>query len=255
MFTTEDILSVWRRFDHFPMETLTKAWFYKQNVEKRQRDVSLMREHHEQYGITGNCFDLAIWLLHEFEKEGIEAYPMGHDLGTPEAHVAVIAKNDKGYRYFCDLGDQWLNPILIDTDSEDYCEDKLKGFFPAAEIQVKLDGDLFTVLYHRPNGKISKQVFDTAPTKINDFMRAAEISQNTIKRIPLLECRIPYRDEIAHWEFYNWGSFLSTTQGLFDEPATEDIEEWCMRINQKTGYDTKFLVEALQIYKGMRSSF
>ncbi|WP_327204675.1 hypothetical protein [Paenibacillus terrae] len=92
MLVPNEILSIWEKFNTFPMETLTKAWFYKKTDGKKQRDVSLMKEHHERYGITGNCFDLAIWLLHEFEKEGIEAYPIGHDLGTTEAHVAVIAK-------------------------------------------------------------------------------------------------------------------------------------------------------------------
>lgn len=53
------ILSVWKKFDRFPMETLTKAWFYDKAGIKKQREVSLMKEHHDQYGITGNCFDLA----------------------------------------------------------------------------------------------------------------------------------------------------------------------------------------------------
>ncbi len=26
-------------------------------------DVALIREHYQQYGITGNSFDLAIWLI------------------------------------------------------------------------------------------------------------------------------------------------------------------------------------------------
>src|SRR4029453_1755746 len=115
MVAADAILRVWRKFDRFPMETLTKVWFYKQNTAKKQREVSLMKEHYAQYGITGNCFDLTIWLLHEFENEGIEAYSVGHDLGTPDAHVAVIAKDEKGNRYFCDLGDQWLNPIQIES--------------------------------------------------------------------------------------------------------------------------------------------
>lgn len=252
MYATEDVLRVWRKFDHFPMETLTKAWFFKQNTEKRQREVSLMKEHREQYGITGNCFDLAIWLMHEFENAGVEAYPIGHHLGAAKAHIAVIAKNEQGNRYLCDLGDQWLQPILVDTDSEDYCEDKLKGFFPGAEIQVKQYGDTLSVLYHRPNGKVSTQSFNLAPVAIEDFSRAAEISQNTINKLPLLECRIPYKNEIAHWEFYNWRSFLSTTEGIFDDPETDDLEQWCARIHQKTGYDEKFLFKALQIFRGMR---
>lgn len=98
MHATGDFIKVWRQFDGFPMETLTKAWYYHQNPDKKQRDVSLMKEHHAQYRITGNCFDLALWLLHEFKAEGVEAYPIGHDLGTPGAYAAVIAINVKGNR-------------------------------------------------------------------------------------------------------------------------------------------------------------
>ncbi|MFM9279501.1 hypothetical protein [Paenibacillus jiagnxiensis] len=251
IFASDEILSVWRKFDHFPMETLTKAWYFQKNTGKKQREVAQMKEHREQYGITGNCFDLALWLLHEFEKEGIEAYPIGHDMGTEDAHVAVIAKSEKGHRYYCDLGDQWLNPVLVDADSEDYTEERLEGFFPAAEIQVQSAGDLCTVLYHRPNGKSSQQSFHLAPIPIHEFWQAAEVCQNIVQKEPLLECRVPYKNETAHWEFYDWESFLSTTEGLFNEPETESIEEWCVRIHQKTGYDTKFLSEALNIYKKM----
>jgi len=71
MHAPNEIRSVWKKFDPFPMETLTKVWYSRRANGKKQRDVSLMMEHYEQYGITGNCFDLAIWLLHEFGKEGI----------------------------------------------------------------------------------------------------------------------------------------------------------------------------------------
>ncbi len=251
MLVPNEILSVWEKFNTFPMETLTKAWFYRKTDGKKQRDVSLMKEHHERYGITGNCFDLAIWLLHEFEKEGIEAYPIGHDLGTTEAHVAVIAKNEDGRRYLCDLGDQWLIPVLVDADHPSFTSERLTGFFPAAEIEVQLHQDTVTILYHRPNGRMSSQKFDLVPLELSSFWKAAEISQNTIKKSPLLECRISYLSEIAHWEFYNWSSFLSTTAGMINEPEIKDIKAWCDRLHQKTGYDKDFLLEVLQIYKDM----
>ncbi len=47
-------------------------------------------------GVTGNCYDLAIWLLDEFDNDGITAYPIGHDLGTDDAHVAVMALDEEG---------------------------------------------------------------------------------------------------------------------------------------------------------------
>ena len=245
MKATDEILSVWKKFDEFPMETLTKAWHYGKAGSKKQRDLSLMKEHKEQYGITGNCFDLSIWLLDEFAKGGIVAYPIGLD------HAAVIALDELGRRYLCDLGDQWLNPILIDAKAQDFTTEKLKGFFPAAEIKVEPDGDDVKITYFRPNGKSSSQIYQTVPVDRTLFMAAAEQSQNTINREPLLEKRVELGKETAHWEFYNWKSFLSTNSGLFDDLDAETIDEWADRIHQKTAYDREFLLETLMIYKKM----
>ncbi|MEW9502776.1 hypothetical protein [Jeotgalibacillus marinus] len=249
MIASQEILSTWRKFDDFPMETLAKAWFYKRANGNRQRDVSLMKEHRSQYGMSGNCFDLAIWLLDEFTKNGIEAYPIGQDLKTKDAHVSIVALDENGQRFLCDLGDQWLNPVLLDLDSEDYTNDKLRGFFPAAQIQVKPKGNRVELYYHRSSGKVSKQTYHTEPLDIDFFMEAAEFSQNLIKPKPLLECRIPYKNEVAHWEFCNWKSFLSTSEGLFHEQQLGTIEEWAEKINQQTDYDQQFLIETLTIYK------
>lgn len=249
MIAPESILSIWEKFDGFPMETLTKAWFYGKAGSKKQRDVSLMKEQHNQYGITGNCFDLAIWLLHELKQAGIEAYPVGHQLQTPSAHAAVAAVDDSGSRFLCDLGDQWLQPILIDPDSEDFTSEKLSGFFPAADIQVESKGNQLKITYHRPNGKISQQTYDTSKIDMNTFLQAAENSQNNINPRPLLEQRVPYKNETAHWEFYNWKSFMSTSEGLFNDKPAGSIEEWAFRIHERTGYDHQFLIESLGIYK------
>ncbi|KLT17947.1 hypothetical protein AA980_11285 [Neobacillus vireti] len=233
------------------METLTKAWFQTKSTKKKQRDVSLMREHRQRYGIAGNCFDLVIWLLDEFQKNGITAYPIGQHLSTSHAHVAVIALNETGNRFLCDLGDQWLNPVLIDENNEDFTKEKLSGFFPGALVQVKPCEKLVEIIYHRPNGKVSKQIYDTQPIDKWNFMQAAEYSQTLIKPKPLLECRIPYKSELAHWEFYGWESFLSTSEGLFHDPKLDRIEDWAKRIYAKTGYDMQFLIEVLEIYKGI----
>ena len=166
MYATESILKTWKKFDDFPMETFTKMWFYHMSNSKKQRDVSIMREHREQYGITGNCFDLALWLLDEFKKDGIKAYPIGYGLNTDDAHAAVIAVNENGKRYLCDLGDQWLQPILIDSDSEDYTNEKLRGFFPAAEVQVQPTEMGVEILYNRPQGKLSRQWYPTKPIEL-----------------------------------------------------------------------------------------
>ena len=249
MLAPTSILNVWRRFDDFPMETLTKLWFYHQDCHNKQRDLSLMKEHRSQFGITGNCFDLAIWLLDEFQKDGITAYPIGHDLNSEGAHVAVIALDELGNRYLCDLGDQWINPILIERNNEDYTNEKLSGFFPGANVQVIQKEQGIEILYHRPNGKVSKQTYNTSPIDFDFFLRAAEYSQNLIKPRPLLECRVPYHTETAHWEFYNWQSFLSTSKGFFEESKVETIEEWGLKINEVTGYDLQFLLNVLEKYQ------
>lgn len=249
MLPPESILVTWKKFDSFPMETLTKVWYYAKGSSQKQRDVSLMKEHRQQYGVSGNCFDLALWLLDEFEKDGIKAYPIGHNLRSEHAHVAVVAINENGNRFLCDLGDQWLSPILIDTDSEDYTNEKLDGFFPAVKVQIQPVNEGIEILYHRPNGKFSNQIFELQPIEIDNFLKAAEFSQNLIKPKPSLECRIPYKSEVAHWEFYNFESFLSTNEGLFVEPKLETIENWIDKINFITGYDKKFLFEVLEKYK------
>ena len=251
MRPTESILATWEKFHDFPMETLTKLWIYNKKENKKQRDVSLMREHREQYGITGNCFDLTIWLLDEFKKAGIKAYPIGHSLKTEDAHVAVVAINENGDRYLCDLGDQWLTPILLDSNNEDFIREPLSGFFPAAKVQVKDDNKNTEILYYRPNGKISRQIYHTEPIEMSTFIQAAEYSQNLIKPKPLLECRVPYKKEIAHWEFYNWESFLSTSEGIMKEPKLEHLEEIVEKIHQKTQYDKEWLIHVLEQYKNL----
>ncbi|WP_370521743.1 hypothetical protein [Virgibacillus sp. MSP4-1] len=129
---------------------------------------------------------------------------------------------------------------------------KLSGFFPGAEVQVMQKGQNIEILYHGPNGRISKQVYNISPIDIDYFLRAAEYSQNLINPKPLLECRIPYKNELAHWEFSNWKSFLSTSEGLFVEQKLDTIEKWAFKINEVTGYDTKFLINVLEQYKELR---
>ncbi|MET3729283.1 hypothetical protein ABID52_002864 [Fictibacillus halophilus] len=250
MHPSHPILKAWKKFDSFPMETLTKAWYFHKGTTKKQREVSLMKEHRIHYGNTGNCFDLALWLLDEFKQDRIKAYPIGSKFHTDEAHVAVVALDEKGNRYLCDLGDQWLQPILVETNSEDYSNEKLKGFFPGAEIQVQSrHQNHIEILYHRPNGKVSNQVFDLTPIDSDVFLQGAEYSQNLIYPKPLFECRLPYKNEIAHWEFFNWESFLSTSEGLYKGEQTDSIDRWVEVIHHKSGYRKEFLYEALCRYR------
>ena len=249
MQASKEILAVWREFDEFPMETLTKAWVYAQGGSPKQRDVETMKRQREQYGITGNCFDLSIWLLAAFEEAGIEAYPIGSELGTEDVHAAVMAVDSEGRRFLCDLGDQWLQPILVDADDAAYTDEKLAGFFPGAEVQVIPEKEMFKVVYHRPNGKFSTQTYSADPVAMEEFLAAAEISQNTVYPKPLLEVRLPWENETAHWEFFDWESFLSTSKGLFEDSPLAAIDEWVERIHDKTGFDKKVVKESLEFYK------
>ena len=239
------ISHVWSKFDDFPMETLTKGWQRKQGIVLTQRTVTQMEEDREQYGSTGNCFDLAIWLLDAFNKQRIHAYPIGYNLGNQQAHAAIIAVDEEGKRYLCDLGDQWLKPFCVDRLSDEWTE----GLFPAAKIRAKEIGKTILIQYLRPNGKVSEQSFSLDPIEHQVFLGAAEASQQYIKSQPLLECRVVYKQEIAHFEFFNWKSFLSTTEGLFVEEPQVDLRSWVNHLHIKTGFSKRFLQEALHFYQ------
>lgn len=247
MRATQDILNVWRRFDRHPMETLTKAWYFFQSSDKKQRSVELMKEHRSQYGTSGNCFDLALWLIDEFNKEGIPAYAIGHDLKTPNAHVAVVAINDKGSKYFCDLGDQWIEPILIDSKSEDFSEEELERFTTSGKIKVQIINNEVNFKYIRPNGKISRQRFVLSPIETDELMDAANHSQSLLRH-PLVEMRIVVDGEICHWEFDRWNSFISSNKGLEQEMKLGSADEWAERINSRTGISKEVIVKALDVY-------
>lgn len=251
MKPTEDLLTEWKKFDSLPMETLTKAWYYHSPIELKQRSVQLMIAHHEQYGVSGNCFDLAIWLIHEFANQGIRAYAVGHDLFTPNAHVAVVALNQDGYRYFCDLGDQWIQPILVDRNSKEYCEDVLDSFFPGARVQVSNQNDKLYIKYFRPNGKISSQHFDLTPTSHEELLSAGEHSQRLLRH-PLVEKRIFAGHEVHHWEFDDGKSFLSTNEQRVYESELIENDEWADRISERTGMDKEVVKAALDVYKNMK---
>lgn len=246
-----EILSVWRQFDAFPMETLTKAWHYQRSGEQKQRSVALMKQHRDQYGITGNCFDLAIWLLTTFDEAGVKAYPVGSGWGTEQAHAAIVAEDQAGQRFLCDLGDQWVQPILVDVDSLEFKEGRLPGFFPGAEVQVRKADQGIEIIYYRPNGKQSNQVYAIKPVERADFLAAAEYSQRHIHPEPLLEVRFQQKGETVHWEFDNWTSFLSTSTGLYPDAPIKTLEEWVERINGKTHYDKGFLMESLGFYQSL----
>jgi len=247
MKATEDIMQVWSQFDSFPMETLTKAWYSRQTGLPIQRSVDLMREHREAFGTSGNCFDLAIWLIEAFREVGIPAYTIGYDLGTPHAHVAVVALNERGCRYFCDLGDQWIQPILMDKDNKEFIEEELDGFVTGGKIKVKVESQQLFLKYLRPGGKFSVQKFDLQPIESDELVLAANASQSLL-RYPLVEMRIYEPDETVHWEFDRWTSFVSRNGGLIKEDSLRSNLEWAERINARTGIDKKIVMTALDVY-------
>ena len=250
MHAPAEILSIYRRFDDYPMENLTKAWYYHLADGLRQRTVGQMRKHREQYGLSGNCFDLALWLIDELRQDQFSAYGVGHGLHTEDAHVAVVVESKEGYRYLCDLGDQWLQPMLLDPASPSFCRKPMPGFFPAAYVKAQPAEDSCTMFYYRPNGKVSQQNYSLRPIGVDELMAAGEVSQHSMHN-PLVEMRIPQQEEVAHWEFSSFQSWLSTSQGKFyDEPA-RSTAAWAERINVRTGMSTAVVLEALQFYENL----
>lgn len=251
MKAPNNIIKIWDQFRHFPMETLTKVWYAKQKPLEHQRSVAQMKDNYNEYKITGNCFDLAIWLLDEFKKNDVEAYAIGHHLFTEDAHIAVIALDENKYKYLCDLGDQWIQPICIDQNSPYFHSEDCVGFFPGAKVQVQSQDSTIEISYKRPNGKISKQVFSLNKIDEKQLLEAAEFSQRLIKPYPLLECR-QYEQEVIHWEFYNFKSFLSSMKGLVEEDELSSVKEWANKIHDKTGYNYEILLEVLAYYKKLQ---
>jgi hypothetical protein len=241
------MMAVWHRFDLFPMETLTKAWLYRQPGGARQRTVEEMVEHRRAYGTSGNCFDLAIWLLHELRQAGVPAHAIGHDLFTAGAHVAVLAYQG-GQRYLCDLGDMWIRPISIDLAD---ASDPLPGYFPGANVQIDQRGSECVVTYHRPSGKASRQTYSLVEVGDEELVRAGWHSQGLVRR-PLCEMRVALPGETAHWEFDNWASFLSTSSSLHKEPPAGSVDGWSERIAARTGISREVVAQALDVYQGLR---
>ncbi|WP_282941335.1 hypothetical protein [Paenibacillus sp. RC67] len=247
MRATQDILQIWNLFDSHPMETLTKAWYAAISGEGKQRSVETMEEHRHRYGLSGNCFDLALWLIHAYRANGMNAYGVGHNLHTPKAHVAVVAVNYRGQRYFCDLGDQWIEPILVDSTSADYCEEALEGFVTGGKVKPETIAEGIRFAYIRPNGKVSYQSFNLTPIQENELVAAGHYSQSLLRH-PLVEIRLKKANEIVHWEFDRWSSFISCNDGLVHESKLGDNEQWAERIHEQTGMNREIVMKALALY-------
>lgn len=249
MISPPALLQVWKRFDDFPMETLTKAWFLKRHPQQGQRSVEEMSRHRQKTGASGNCFDLAIWLIYEFERAGISSYAVGEHLGTSQAHVGVIALDKDGRRFLCDLGDLWIQPLAIDRPSTDL----QSGYFTGARIGLTQTLNQLAISYHRSNGKISHQTYDLSPITKHQLKEAGDISQRTLSP-PLVEMRLYEKDETLHWEFDNFASFSSRLRGLEKEDPCSSVDAWSERISVRTGMSSSYVSECLRAYEELASA-
>lgn len=229
------------------METITKAWCYKHSSKPRQRTVQEMKDHRKQTGASGNCFDLALWLKEELQRAGIEAYYVGENFGTTEAHVGVIAVDSEGNRYLCDLGDLWIQPLNIEKNAHE-----VPGFFAGALISTVQKNRFLEVSYLRTNGKVSHQSYDLSPVNDQDFLEAANVSQANLSE-PLIEMRIYEPYEVIHWEYETGHSFLSTMSGLKEEAPETDLAAWSRRIEKRTQMKASYVLECLE-FLGNRQS-
>jgi len=242
-----EILQTWNRFAGMPMETFTKGWWYARcGGTSRQRTIDEMIEHRRLYGAGGNCFDLALWLRHEFARDGLHARVVGHDLCTEDAHVAVVATGPDGAQYLCDLGDLWLQPIRIDTVDDGWHA----GFFPGRQVQVApLDAGI-EVRYRRTNGKVGRQRYDLRHLTEDEVMAACNHCQNLLRR-PFCEMLLPHPETgvVEHWEYDEGKSFWNLTTGPVFEPPCGSQAEWAERISRRTGMSTELITEAFAAYR------
>ena len=235
------ILEVWRSFDGVPMETLTKAWVYRHRGPG-QRTVAVMEADRARTGASGNCFDLAIWLRHRLRRAGIGATIIADALGTRRAHVAVLAEDAEGRPYLCDLGDMWLWPIAVDGAQPL----PVGGFFPAADVSLRLTGPHLQVDYLRPGEKMSAQRYDLRPVAEAELREAAELNQRDLAQL-LVEMRDPQQG--AHWEFTGESSHWSTPAGIRREPDLAEDLAWAQRIAARTGIRADYAAACIEAFR------
>ena len=235
-----ELLAVWRTFDGFPMETLSKARVYAREGP-RQRSVAELEADRARYGASGNCFDLALWLRHRLRAAGFVAEVISDDIGDRDAHVAVLAQTGAGRRYLCDLGDMWLQPIAVDAP----VLEPVPWFFPAARVTLRCDGPRRVVTMHRPGGKRAAQRYDLTPVGDEALARACAANQEHLAQA-LVEVRDPARD--AHWEYDGGVARWSAPSGLTREPALADEAAEAARIAARTGMAAGYVLECLQAF-------
>lgn len=243
------LLSVWRRFARVPTETFTKIWWNERcGGLPRQRTVTEMIAHRREFGTGGNCFDLALWLCHDLQQSGIPARIVGHDLCAAHAHVAVIAGEAHSGEFLCDIGDQWLQPILISPDCQGFSTGWHTGFFAGREVRIDTEGRSLAVAY-RHKGKVASRRFDPAAVEGSALDQACHYSQNLVRN-PICELLLPYQSgEVEHWEYDNNQSFWGLSSGAVYEAQCATQAEWAERISQRSGMSVELIRTAFQLYE------
>lgn len=244
--TSPEILNVWRRFDSFPSETLTKAWFLKHASFLGQRNLQQIREHRRLYGASGNSFDLAIWLIDELRNAGIEAHGIGSDLGTPQAHAAVVALGADGRRYLCDLGGQWLRPYPLDHEDLRQAPEGDDGFVVGARIRiVETRGSSVHFEKVQPDGERAANIYDLRRISDSSLFEAGHDAQSR-PGPAIVKMRLFDRPDPAEWVFEKGAGFIRSSSGTKPEPAAASLMDWCFRIEEKTGMAAPYVEECLR---------
>lgn len=270
MQAPEPILDVWRQFADVPAESLTYQWWRRTAAGSAlQRSVALMEEHHAQYGSGGDAFDLAIWLLAKFHEAGILADPVAPppdvDPDKTSDAIAVVAKDRFGRRYFCDLGEQWIQPILVSTRNPDFTPEFLSGFDPGAEVSIEVVEKRCTITRrirvdertganrHDPY-VYERRVFDLRGIPPEELIERAENAARRRRTQPWLR-RLIYRED-GGWGVWCWtpqGACWRLPSGVVEEPmdmAGGNAELWVDAIATRSGLAPEIVVGALAEWAG-----
>lgn len=271
MQAPEPILDVWRQFANVPAESLTYQWWRRTAAGSAlQRSVPLMEEHHARYGSGGDAFDLAIWLLAKFHAAGILADPVAPpsdiDPDKTSDAIAVVAKDRYGRRYFCDLSEQWIQPILVSVRNPDFTPEFLSGFDPGAEVSVEVVEKRCTITRRirvdesfETNSDepyvYERRVFDLAGIPPEELIERAENAASRTRTQPWLR-RLLYRED-GGWGVWCWtpeGACWRSPSGMVEQPISminAHADQWAEEIATRSGLAQEIVVGALAEWQGM----
>jgi hypothetical protein len=239
------ITQVWDRFANVPCETFTKGWWFRTCCgEPTQRTVAQMREHRVAYGAGGNCFDLALWLLHDLREHGLVAWIISRDLLQYDAHVAVLVKAE-GAEFLCDLGDLWLRPVHATGDPV-----WLDGHVAGRSIRVRSTDEQLEIDCRNTAGEIYVEHYDRTLVDDELFLRACHQSQRLLRRpfCQILRPR-PVTGGRQLWGYDREATYVIGEDGRFHhEPSCKTRAEYIARIAVVTGLTLPLIEEGFAAY-------